>query len=65
MLVILTDEQVLSTEIVCQGCLLANQSGSPRWHQGRLSCGHCIGELGENQPTVYQCQMGFRLAKIE
>ncbi len=65
MLVILTEKQVLSTERVCQGCLLANQSGSPRWHQGKLGCGQCIGKLGDNQPTVYQCQMGFRLANIE
>ena len=65
MLVILTDEQLLSTERVCQGCLLANQSGYPRWHQGKLGCGRCIGKLGENKPTVYQCQMGFRLANIE
>jgi hypothetical protein len=65
MLVILQDEQVLSPEKVCQGCLLANQSGFPRWHEGTLGCGHCLGKLNDNKPTLYQCQMGFRLAKIE
>ena len=64
MLVILTDEQVLSTQQVCQNCLLADRSGLPRWRQGKLSCGHSLGKQGENQPALYQCQMGFRIANI-
>jgi hypothetical protein len=65
MLVILTEEQVLPTQKVCQGCLLADRQGSPRWHHGKLGCGHFIGKLGENQPSLYQCQMGFRIANIK
>ena len=65
MLVILTNEQVLSTTQVCQGCLLADRSGLPRWHHGKLGCGHSITKVGKNQPPLYECQMGFRLANIE
>jgi hypothetical protein len=65
MLVILQDEQVLATEKICQGCLLATQSGLPRWHHGKLGCGHCLGKMGDHQPIIYECEMGFRLAKIE
>lgn len=31
MLVILMDNQILASQQVCQGCLLADQSGQPRW----------------------------------
>jgi hypothetical protein len=65
MLVVLQNEQVLSTDNICQGCLLASQSGTPRWHQGKLGCGYCLGKSTNNQATVYECQMGFRLANIE
>jgi hypothetical protein len=50
MLVILTDEQILSPKQVCQTCLLADQSGQPRWRQGRLRCAQAIHKLTENQP---------------
>lgn len=67
MLVILRNEQILSTDNVCQGCLLASQGGTPRWNQnqGKLGCGHCLGKSTSNEVTVYECQMGFRLANIE
>ena len=65
MLVILQNEQLLSTEKICPGCLLANQGGTPRWNQGKLGCGHCLGKSAKNQATIYECQMGFRLANIE
>ncbi len=42
MLVILTENQVLSPDVVCQGCLLADEAGHPRWNKGRLRCGHVI-----------------------
>ena len=64
MLVILANEQIISPRQVCQGCLLADQSGSPRWHDGRLCCGHSLGKPNENQPDLYQCQMGFKLAHV-
>jgi hypothetical protein len=65
MLVILQDERILSPEKICQGCVLATQNGFPRWSKGTLGCGQCIGKLSDNQPTVYQCKMGFHLANIE
>lgn len=65
MLVILQNEQVLSTDAICQSCLLASQSGTPRWNQGKLSCGHCLGKSTQKQVTIYECQMGFHLANIE
>jgi len=65
MLVILTDQQVLSPQQVCQGCLLADRKGLPRWHQGKLRCGRALGKLAENQPALYECQMGFRVARVD
>ncbi len=64
MLVILTDEQVLSTQQVCQGCLLATKGGSPRWSQGKLGCGQAVTTNTPGQPALYECQMGFRVAQI-
>lgn len=65
MLIILTDEQILSTQQVCQNCLLANRQGLPRWHHGKLGCGDRLGKSDNDRPTFYQCQMGFRVANIE
>lgn len=65
MLVIVTENQLLSPQQVCQSCLLADQSGQPRWSQGQLRCGRVISKLAEQQPDQYECQMGFRIAKID
>lgn len=65
MLVILMDEQILSPSQVCRGCLLADKKGQPRWHQGKLSCGHVLRKFSENQPDQYECEMGFRIARVE
>lgn len=65
MLVLMTDNQLLSPQQVCQTCLLANQQGQPRWHQGQLRCGQALHGVGNNQPAQYQCQMGFRVVNIE
>jgi hypothetical protein len=65
MLVILTDEHILSTRQVCQGCLLATHEGQPRWQSGKLSCGHSIGKAVGHQPDLYECQMGFKIAHID
>ncbi|WP_013321569.1 hypothetical protein [Gloeothece verrucosa] len=65
MLVILTDEQILSTQQVCQGCLLANQEGSPRWHHGKLNCGHALRQAANHRLALYECQMGFKVANID
>lgn len=65
MLVILMDDQLIPPQLVCQTCLLADQSGQPRWQRGRLCCGQSIPVLSEQQPQQYQCAMGFRVAKID
>lgn len=65
MFVVITDEQLLSAQRVCQGCLLADNSGLPRWRGGKLGCGHSLAKSQQNQPTIYECQMGFHIANIE
>jgi len=65
MLVILTDKQILSPAQVCQGCLLADKSGQPRWHQGKLCCGHAVSRLAPQQLEQYECEMGFRVANVK
>lgn len=64
MLVILTDEQVLSTKQVCASCLLATHQGEPRLHQGHLGCGSSLRSHQAHQPALYECQMGFKLAEL-
>jgi hypothetical protein len=65
MLVILMDNQLISPQHVCQTCLLADQSGQPRWSGGRLRCGHALHKMAEQQPEQYECEMGFRVANIQ
>ncbi|MDX2212077.1 MAG: hypothetical protein SFY66_02195 [Oculatellaceae cyanobacterium bins.114] len=64
MLVILMEKQILAPHHVCQTCLMADQSGQPRWQQGQLRCGRVLA-VNDNQPVQYECQMGFRVANIE
>jgi hypothetical protein len=65
MLVILTDEQIISTQQVCSGCLLANRQGTPRWNKGKLGCGHSLARASGERANLYECQMGFLLANID
>jgi hypothetical protein len=65
MLVIMTENQVFPPQKVCQTCLMADQSGQPRWYQGKLRCGHALRKLADNLPDQYECEMGFRIAHIE
>ncbi|NJK37640.1 MAG: hypothetical protein HC835_08395 [Oscillatoriales cyanobacterium RM2_1_1] len=65
MLVILMENQLIEPEQVCQGCLLANQKGQPRWKGGQLTCGQLVEKPIHDQPDQYQCQMGFRIADIK
>ena len=65
MLVMLTDNQLIAPQTVCQTCLLADQNGQPRWRQGRLGCGRMVAGLDHGQPVQYECQMGFRVASID
>lgn len=65
MLVILTDDQIFAPEQVCQSCLLANNSGQPRWHGGKLRCGQTVHKCTDQQPEQFECVMGFRVANIQ
>lgn len=67
MLVILTEDQLLSPQVVCQSCLLADRKGQPRWRQEQLFCGRLLDQCSESesQSKQYQCQMGFRVAQVE
>lgn len=65
MLVVLLEEQILSPKQVCQNCLLADHSGLPRWRKGNLGCGRTLRSLKNQQPELYECQMGFRLANLQ
>ncbi|NET31619.1 MAG: hypothetical protein F6K19_06415 [Cyanothece sp. SIO1E1] len=65
MLVILMENQLLPPEQVCQGCLLANQRGQPRWEHGELRCGRTLSKFTESQPDQYECQMGFRIINLQ
>ncbi|WP_449417452.1 hypothetical protein [Phormidium nigroviride] len=65
MLVILMENQMLAPQSVCQSCLLADQSGQPRWTGNELRCGHPIRKPATSQPDQYECQMGFRIANIQ
>ncbi|NQZ65267.1 MULTISPECIES: hypothetical protein [Cyanophyceae] len=65
MLVILTDNQILAPGQVCQSCLLADQTGQPRWRRGRLYCGQAVKKVAEQQSEQFECVMGFRVAQIE
>ena len=49
MLVILMKDQLLQPSTVCQGCLMANKSGLPRWQRGRLGCGRLVNDLVQNR----------------
>ncbi|WP_068816047.1 hypothetical protein [Phormidesmis priestleyi] len=65
MLVILAGDRILSPQKVCKHCVMADQSGQPRWSHGELRCGHAIRKLTEQQPDQFECQMGFRVAEID
>ena len=65
MLVILMDNQILTPTQVCQSCLLADQSGQPRWRRGKLCCGQALDKVTEQQSQQFKCMMGFRVAQVE
>ncbi|MBU6185048.1 MAG: hypothetical protein VKL00_08270 [Synechococcales bacterium] len=65
MLVIFTDNQILSTQTICHNCPLADQNGQPRWRQGVLQCGHPLNQCSSEQHVnQYECQMGFLLVYL-
>jgi hypothetical protein len=65
MLVILMDNHLISPGQVCQTCLMADQSGQPRWSSGRLRCGRALQKYNDQDPDQFECQMGFRIANIQ
>ncbi len=65
MLVILMDNQILAPHHVCQSCLMADQTGQPRWDRGQLRCGRVLYKGAGSQPDQFECEMGFRIANIE
>jgi hypothetical protein len=65
MLVILIKEQIIAPKKVCSSCVLADQSGQPRWSGGKLGCGQPASKITQRQPDWYECMMGFRIANIE
>ena len=65
MLVMLTDNQIISPHTVCQTCLLADHNGEPRWRQGSLGCGRLVTGLNHGEPAQFECQMGFRVASVD
>jgi hypothetical protein len=65
MLVILAGDQFLSPKQVCQSCLLADQTGQPRWQNGRLVCGKTIQRSSAIHPSQFECPMGFRVVNVD
>ena len=65
MLVMVTDNQLISPQAVCCNCLMADRHGQPRWHHGVLRCGQPVVRPDRAQPNQFDCQMGFRVADIE
>ncbi|MEL6138860.1 MAG: hypothetical protein AAFQ61_10090 [Cyanobacteria bacterium J06626_23] len=65
MLVMLTNQQPLASSVVCQGCLMANQQGQPRWQEGKLLCGRPLQPAAAEVAVQYECQMGFRVTEIK
>jgi hypothetical protein len=65
MLVVVMENQLIAPQKVCQTCLLADSHGQPRWKGGQLRCGHPVPKLSENQASLYECEMGFRIASVD
>ncbi|MGD1913361.1 MAG: hypothetical protein ACFB2X_21710 [Rivularia sp. (in: cyanobacteria)] len=65
MLVILIEEQLIAPKKVCSSCLLADRSGQPRWHEGKLRCGQAVSKITGQQPDWYECMMGFHIVNVE
>ncbi len=64
MIVMITDEQIFAAEQVCQGCLMADGSGLPRWRSGQLKCGKALQDSTPKQTKIYRCEMGFNVTQV-
>ncbi|MGD1937617.1 MAG: hypothetical protein ACFCA4_08700 [Cyanophyceae cyanobacterium] len=70
------DGQIIEPHQICQSCLMADQRGNPRCHQGRLGCARyrqCDRKLCPSNPQQrsipspaepVECQMGFFLTHM-
>lgn len=65
MIVMITDERILSARQVCQNCLMADRSGLPRWKGGQLGCGKAVESSHPDQAQIYRCQMGFDVTQVD
>ena len=65
MLVILIKEQVIAPQNVCKSCVLADESGKPRWHNGKLGCGQAASKITKQQADWHESIMGYRIANID
>ena len=65
MLVILIKEQLIAPEDVCFSCVLADNSGKPRWYDGKLGCGQAVSKITEKQADWHECMIGFRISNID
>ena len=60
MIVLLTEREILSPGQVCNQCLYASVDGTPRFHEGKVTCGRGPDKLASaQQPQL--CPMGFRV----
>lgn len=64
MLVVIAERQILSPQQICQGCLMSDKQGLPRWRNSRLACGKIKPQSTGQQAKIYQCQMGFKVTWI-
>ena len=64
MIVMITDEQILSAKQICQNCLMADSSGQPRWRGGQLGCGRALQNSSFRKAKIYRCQMGFDVTEV-
>lgn len=73
MVVLLTEQGILSPRQVCPGCILASDQGLPRFRGGHLSCGSSAAaevkvtptDLGRSDAATGQdCPMGFRVVDV-
>ena len=65
MIVMIVEQQILSPQPICQGCLMSDKSGLPRWQNSKLRCGKIMTLKVSTQAQIYECQMGFNVTWID
>ncbi|NJN31836.1 MAG: hypothetical protein HC824_16455 [Synechococcales cyanobacterium RM1_1_8] len=65
MLMLLTAQEILSPGQVCRHCVLANDQGEPRLHNGKVRCGRSLlSPVLASEPLPQRCPMGFRVVEL-